>query len=197
MFIQRQQNGIRNNEIFSLKSSRSGLFNMAKMNVNPRNYWIRQIMGYVQHYNPEKYWRRREIVVDPTNKTPYLIKLWYLYYIKKCDAFNNASMGTDINQGAEFASRPSTPHGLNGIIIHLRAKIGKNAVIWQQVTIGSSGGGTPVIGDNCKIGAGAKILGGVKIGNNCVIGANAVVTKDVPDNTTVVGARMRYISHEE
>lgn len=166
---------------------------MTKMNVDPHNHFIKNIMGLVQHYNPEKYWKRREIVVDPNNKTLKIIKLYYLYYIKKCDAFNNASLGTDINQGALFKGRPQLPHGLNGIIIHLKARIGKNAVIWQQVTIGSSGGGTPSIGNNCKIGAGAKILGGVKIGDNVTIGANTVVTKDVPNNSIVVGAEMRII----
>lgn len=170
---------------------------MAKMNVNPHNALIKIVMGHVQHYNPDKYWIRREIVVNPNNKVPKLIKLWYLYYIKKCDAFNNASFGTDINQGAVFASRPELPHGLNGIIVHLKARIGENAVIWQQVTIGSSGGGTPIIGDNCKIGAGAKILGGVTIGNNVFIGANAVVTKDVPDNAVVVGAPQRIIEQKD
>lgn len=33
---------------------------MAKMNVNPHNTFIKLMMGYVQHYNPEKYWKRRE-----------------------------------------------------------------------------------------------------------------------------------------
>lgn len=168
---------------------------MAKMNVNPRSYPIKKIMGVVQHYDPDKYWKRREIVVNKNNKTPFLIKLYFLYYIKKCDAFNNASLGTDINQGAVFETRPELPHGLNGIIVHLKAHVGANAVIWQQVTIGSSGGGTPWIGDNCKIGAVAKILGGVHIGNNVTIGANAVVTKDVPDNTTVVMAPMRFLEN--
>jgi len=42
------------------------------------------------------------------------------------------------------------------------------------------------IGNNVRIGSNATILP-VKIGNNCVIGAGAVVTKDVPDNTTVRG----------
>ncbi len=169
---------------------------MAKMNVNPHNFFIKKIMGMVQHYDPDKYWRRREIVVNKENKTPKIIKLYFLYYIKRCDAFNNASLGTDINQGAIFETRPELPHGLNGIIVHLKAHVGANAVIWQQVTIGSSGGGTPWIGDNCKIGAGAKILGGVHIGNNVTIGANTVVTKDVPDNVTVVGASMRIIEKE-
>lgn len=98
---------------------------MAKMNVNPHSKFIKIVMGYVQHYNPDKYWRRRAIVIDPNNKTPKIIKLFYLYYIKKCDAFNNASLGTDINQGAIFESQPDLAHGLNGIIVHLRAHIGK------------------------------------------------------------------------
>ena len=169
---------------------------MAKMNINPRSFLIKKIMGIVQHYDPDKYWKRRKIVVDKDNKTQTLIKLYYLYYIKRCDAFNNASLGTDLNQGAVFETPPELAHGLNGIIVHMKAHVGANAVIWQQVTIGSSGGGTPWIGDNCKIGAGAKILGGVHIGNNVTIGANTVVTKDVPDNTTVVGASMRFIEHK-
>ena len=169
---------------------------MAKMNINPRSFLIKKIMGIVQHYDPDKYWKRRKIVVDKDNKTPTLIKLYYLYYIKRCDAFNNASLGTDLNQGAVFETPPELAHGLNGIIVHMKAHVGANAVIWQQVTIGSSGGGTPWIGDNCKIGAGAKILGGVHLGNNVTIGANTVVTKDVPDNTTVVGASMRFIEHK-
>ena len=116
---------------------------MAKMNINPNNFLIKKIMGIIQHYDSDKYWNRREIVVNPANKTNKLIKLYYLFYIKKCDAYNNASMGTDLNQGAVFETRPQLPHGLNGIIVHLKAHIGANAVIWQQVTIGSSGGGTP------------------------------------------------------
>ena len=43
------------------------------------------------------------------------------------------------------------------------------------------------------IGAGAKIIGPVHVGNNVRIGANTVVTKDIPDNCTVVGAN-RIIS---
>lgn len=166
---------------------------MAKMNVDPNNSFVNLIMGRVQHYNSKKYWKRRAIVVDKKNRTPKLIKLIYLFYIKKCDAYNNASMGTDLNQGAKFKTPPNLPHGLNGIIIHLKSEIGSNCVIYQQVTIGSSGGGTPKIGDNVLIGAGAKILGRVKVGNNVKIGANAVITKDIPDNCTVVPAKMRVI----
>ena len=43
-----------------------------------------------------------------------LLKFFYLLYIKRCDAFNKASMGTDWNHGAVFETVPKLPHGLNG-----------------------------------------------------------------------------------
>ena len=44
-----------------------------------------------------------------------------------------------------------------------------------------------LIGDNCWIGGGAIILGGVTIGNDAIIGAGAVVTKDVASGSTAIG----------
>ena len=38
------------------------------------------------------------------------------------------------------------------------------------------------------IGAGAKIIGNITIGDDVKIGANAVVTKNVKNNCTIVGA---------
>ncbi len=43
------------------------------------------------------------------------------------------------------------------------------------------------IGRDCWIGGGAIIQPGVNIGDRCIVGAGAVVTKDVPDDTIVVG----------
>jgi len=43
------------------------------------------------------------------------------------------------------------------------------------------------IGDYTFIGPNSVILMGVKIGSKCIIGAGSIVTKDVPDNITVVG----------
>lgn len=43
------------------------------------------------------------------------------------------------------------------------------------------------IGDNTYLGAKSLIRNDITIGKNCVIGMGAVVTKDIPDNTVVVG----------
>jgi acetyltransferase-like isoleucine patch superfamily enzyme len=50
------------------------------------------------------------------------------------------------------------------------------------------------IGDNVWLGAGVVILDGVSIGRNSIVGAGSVVTKSVPDNTTVAGVPAREIS---
>lgn len=102
-------------------------------------------------------------------------------------------MGFYVPTGARFASKPYFPHGINGFYVASQTRIGRDAIILQQVTIGSSTlidsrrVGAPVIGDRCYIGAGAKVIGAILIGNDVRIGANAVVTRDVPDNATVTG----------
>lgn len=49
------------------------------------------------------------------------------------------------------------------------------------------------IADHVWLGAGARILDGVKIGRNAVVGAGSVVTRAVPDNCTVGGVPARPI----
>lgn len=52
-----------------------------------------------------------------------------------------------------------------------------------------------IVKRGASIGANATILPGVEIGENAVVGAGTVVTKDVPDNTTIVSVtNIKYIS---
>lgn len=96
---------------------------------------------------------------------------------------------TTIGDGTVFA------HNGLGCVVNECAIIGKNCKILQNVTIGGrgEGSGTPIIGDNVLIGAGACILGGITIENGVKIGANAVVLNDVPENVTVVGVPAKII----
>lgn len=157
------------------------------MEISEENKLVMFFIQILKHYNHNAYWRMREKVVNPESKTPAFLKVFYLYRIKRMDAFNLSSMGTGYGWGAEFATPPILPHLLNGIIISHYAKIGKNCVINQQVTIAEHNKSAATIGDNVMIGAGAKILKAVTIGNNVRIGANAVVVTDLPSNCTAVG----------
>ena len=80
-------------------------------------------------------------------------------------------------------------HG--GMILGAR-EIGNDVHIRQNTTFGVARRGDPrwmkpIIGNDCDIGTGAVIVGGITIGHHSGVGANAVVTKDVPPNCIAVG----------
>lgn len=128
-------------------------------------------------------------------KSSTFMRFYYKFKLIKILRKNGAYIpsSTEIGEGVCF------PHGLFGIFISQGAKIGKNCVIFHQVTIGSntlsdsSKKGSPTIGDNCYIGAGAKIIGNIVVGDNVRIGANCVVVTDIPSNSTVVNQKPRII----
>jgi len=94
----------------------------------------------------------------------------------------------DLPVGLRLGKGVILKHNGLGVVIHPKAIVGENTQIYQNVSIaGRNNRGTPVIGNNVFIGAGACVLGGIKIGNNVSIGANAVVLDDIPDNSVVVG----------
>jgi serine O-acetyltransferase len=110
--------------------------------------------------------------------------------------FWSSVCGADIPLNTELGGGLILTHP-NGIVIHPEARIGINCLIFQQVTIGmGQGPGVPVIGNHVDIGAGAKILGGVRIGDHAKIGANSVVLEDVPVGATAVGVPARIIRRE-
>jgi len=81
------------------------------------------------------------------------------------------------------------PHCARGVVLHHTVRIGAEATIYHQVTIGvrDRRPAAAIIGNNVSIGAGAKILGPLTVGDNCHVGANAVVITDVPSGASAVG----------
>lgn len=148
-----------------------------------------RIMQYIRGYNHKKYWSRREKVITPNNGINLLIKLYYLWYIKRIDAIFGCSFGTNLNSGSKFDTPPYLPHGPYGIICGHEWHVGKGCIIYHQVTLAGKGS----CGDHCEFGAGSKVRTGVTIGNNVHVGLNAVVIEDIPDNATVVLQKPRII----
>ena len=104
------------------------------------------------------------------------------FLLSRCAHRHGGYVGPD----AVFKGRPQLPHGLHGVFISRYAQIGEGCRIYQNVTIGEVSGKAPVIGDDCLIGAGAILLGGIRIGDHAKVGAGAVVNTDVPAGGTVV-----------
>jgi serine O-acetyltransferase len=104
--------------------------------------------------------------------------------------------GMEISPGTNIKGGFYIAHPVGSVIFAKR--IGSNCTIIHGVTIGMRNEWEfPDIGDNVFIGAGARILGGIRVGNNAVIGANAVVIHDVPDGVTVVGIPAKAIQLRE
>lgn len=97
-----------------------------------------------------------------------------------------------ISPGAKIEEKIVMPHP-SGVIIGSGSKIGKNVIIYQQVTIGQNHGKYPTIGNKVIIYPGAKIVGDIHIGNNCIIGANSVVISNIPSDSVVGGIPARII----
>lgn len=76
-------------------------------------------------------------------------------------------------------------------------RIGRNSSIAQSVFLSATApegrAGAPVVGERVFLGAGCKVMGGVRIGDGAVVGANAVVLDDVPASAVVVGVPARVV----
>lgn len=156
--------------------------------------WVKEIASVFVFLRFKNVWNLKKYLVKNKKQSGICASV-YSYFLEK--------KGSYIGIKTKLDDTPYFPHGVMGVFISDESKIGKNAVIFQQVTIGairtkgSKRIGNPTIGDNCYIGAGAKIIGDIKIGNNCRIGANAVVYEDMPDNTIALCSPTRLITKEE
>ena len=104
---------------------------------------------------------------------------------------NRFLTGIEIHPGATIGPGLFIDHGA-GIVIGETAEIGKDCVLFHNVTLGGTGKHKgkrhPTLGDNVFIGTGAILLGPIRVGSNVRVGANTFLYMvDIPDNCTVVG----------
>lgn len=102
-----------------------------------------------------------------------------------CEIYPQADIGTGLY----------IPHCV-GIVVGNTTVLGNNCTIFPNVVFGAAyhsgesnpkGRRHPLVGDNCVFGANSTIIGAITVGDNVTVGAGAVVSKDIPDNTVVVG----------
>src|ERR1700694_3721340 len=110
--------------------------------------------------------------------------------------FSRSLTGIEIHPGAKIGRRFFIDHGM-GVVIGETAEIGDDVLLYQGVTLGGTGKVTgkrhPTLGNGVVVGTGAKILGNIRIGDFVKVGAGSVVTRPVPDHSTVVGIPGRVV----
>ncbi len=111
---------------------------------------------------------------------------------------NIVLFGLEVSPRCEIGPGIFFPH-TSGTVIGA-SRIGNRVTVFQGVTLGAKAldmgfnpGLRPEVGDSVLLGAGCKILGGIKIGDNVIVGANSVVVDSIQPNTTVAGIPAREV----
>lgn len=103
--------------------------------------------------------------------------------------------GTSIMSGAKISNSVTIGNGcllyFDTLITH-DCKVGNFVEISPKATIL----GRSKIGDFTSLGSCSIVLPDVTIGNNVIVGAGTLVTKNIPDNCTVVGVPGKIIKQE-
>lgn len=99
-----------------------------------------------------------------------------------------------------FKSGLKVAHPYN-IIISPRTKMGRNVLVFNNVTIGNIlagvNRGTPEIGDNVIIYPYSVILGDITIGHDSIIGAGSIIRSSIPPYSIVAGNPAKVICEND
>jgi UDP-2-acetamido-3-amino-2,3-dideoxy-glucuronate N-acetyltransferase len=153
---------------------------------------------YMRKIPENSYFSHKTAIIDKEVHIGKGTKIW---------AFSHVMTGATIGKNCIIGEGV---HIGNNVIIGDNCKVQNHALIYEGVIIGNNvfigpnvvttNDIEPIVtgtweerfmkthfGDNCSIGANSTIICGNNIGKNSLVGAGSVVTKDVEDNTVVVG----------
>ncbi len=133
--------------------------------------------------------------------TPVLIlrlsRVFYLFsFVTKPFAFflqwlNVFIFGIECSPKCDIGPGLFLPHTVGTVIGAYR--IGKNATIFQGVTLGAKSpdfdfdaNKRPILGDGVFLGSGAKVLGGIVVGDESYIGANVLLLQSTKPQSKVI-----------
>ncbi|AZZ91676.1 acyltransferase [Hahella sp. KA22] len=163
-------------------------------------------------WNKVRYFRS-DVQISPSTRVPLNCKVkanqgGHIYIGRNCELHSYSmilSYGGSIYIGDNCSLNPfSILYGHGGLRIGTGVRIAAHVVVIPaNHTPGDES--TPLykkevftkgieIGDYSWLGAGCKVLDGVKIGKHAIIGAGSVVNTDIPDYAVAVGVPARVIS---
>lgn len=82
------------------------------------------------------------------------------------------------------------------IVVNGHSKIGKNFILHGSNCVGNNGktSDCPIIGDNVRLGVGAKVIGGVTLADNITVAAGAVVVHSFTEpGITIAGVPAKKV----
>ena len=165
---------------------------------------MKEFLESIKNRDPAAKSKLSLILTYPGVKAVFLHRIANFFAIAQLDLiariisqFSRFLTGIEIHPSAKIGKNLFIDHGM-GVVIGETSDIGNNVTIYHMVTLGGISPSInseeqrnvkrhPTLMDNVVVGSGAQILGPVVIGKNAKIGANAVVTKDVAENSVMVG----------
>lgn len=151
---------------------------------NYRIYKFVKTMRYVQYYSYKK-----------EHSIAYLLP--YLYYSR---LYSNKCVRYGFMIGATAFEKGLCIYHIGNIVVNSQCTIGKNCKLHGSNCIGNSrrADDCPTIGDNVRLGVGAKVVGDIYIADGVTIAAGAVVTKSCHEkNVTLAGIPATIIKKPE
>lgn len=141
--------------------------------------------------------RFHPVLLCRLSRASYLLGIPLLPFV--FSYLNLVLFGLQITPKCEIGGGLFLPHPVGTVLGAWR--IGQNATIFQQVTLGAkhldmafTPDLLPEIFDNVTIGSGAKAFGKVKLGDHVVVGTNSVVTQSFEAYSIVVGIPARKVA---
>jgi serine O-acetyltransferase len=135
---------------------------------------------YIKCLRHSEYYQNR-----PKNLYTEMMRKLYRYKLMKLSVKTGITI--PINT---FGKGLYLPH-YGSIVVNASARFGDYCVVQNGINISEHAGG----GNHIYIGAGAKIMAGVKIADYVIVGANAVVTRSIDrQNVVVAGVPAKIIS---
>lgn len=110
---------------------------------------------------------------------------------------NVVLFGADLAPGMQIGPGLALPHPV-GVIIGAGVRMGRNVRVFGGAQLGGaayedrSRDGFPVVGDECWIFGGAKVLGPIAVGDHAMVAAGALVLQAVPAGGIVTGIPARF-----
>lgn len=120
-----------------------------------------------------------------------LRKLQRVADIAWCNAAMNSELPSQVKPGPGLLLH----HGGRSIVLHPMTRIGANADIYHDVTVGVRDERPPAtIGDDVFLAVGVRVLGPCQVADGTQVGANAVLVSDTEPGVTYVGIPARPVA---